>query len=127
MKKILIAISLFLTSNCVSAQDLQLVDSLMREIASGRSGTNTVDAYVLIAREFRYGDSTAATNNIEEALALAKEIKYPEGEVDAMYEFGRNLLHRNHYKKASELFLSSIEMSQKMGYQEGAANGYNGL
>lgn len=80
----------------------------------------------LAYRESRTGDDISF-QYANEALSLAKELKYPEGIVDSYCSLGLIHFYRSEYKKAKENYDLGLEMLKDIKYQIGEAKAYNGI
>lgn len=86
-----------------------------------------VDLYNQLAMEYSNVDSINTAKFAQKAIELAKEIRYPEAEIDAIFHIAWVNTKRRSYQKALELFNDVLERSSSIKYEKGEANGLLGL
>ncbi len=120
-------IFLLFHSSLLLAQNQATLDSLLLVTESNISDQDKVDTYVKLAEEYRSSDSTKTYHYAQQAIQLAKKIKYPEGKIDALYLMGFLNLSKKNYQETKAIFQQIIQESEKCQYLKGKANGFNGL
>ncbi|MEM6642705.1 MAG: tetratricopeptide repeat-containing sensor histidine kinase [Bacteroidota bacterium] len=121
--------SVLLLSPIISlAQEKNIYDSLLSTANSLPSSPEKVDALIQLAMEYRYAyDSSNTVLYAGKAAEIARNIEYPEGEIDANYEIGWILRLTGHYDEAERVFKQIIADADAIGYLDGKASGLNGM
>jgi two-component system NtrC family sensor kinase len=112
MKTILLTCLLTLSSIIGFTQDKRL-DSLKHELAISRPDTNKVLILVLLTTGYKYSIPDSAFFYGQQALELARQIKFPKGEVQALFYLSVTYRVLGNSSKALELELKSIQIANK--------------
>ncbi|UCH95415.1 MAG: tetratricopeptide repeat protein [Candidatus Aminicenantes bacterium] len=127
---IIIFISLFLiTTACTQETDLKPMDKklLKAKLEKIQNSPRKVD----ILNELAYRESRTwydiAFKYANEALSLAKKLKYSKGIVDSYCSLGLIYFYRSEYEKSKENYDLVLEMVKDIKYQIGEAKAYNGI
>lgn len=112
---------------CGPAASAQVADSLARRLAKAPADTNRVQLLTDLAWEINKTETDKADRLLQEAVALARRLKFPRGEAAAwnglgvVEELRGNLtLAERHYRKA-------LELRRKLGDKSEIAKTLNNL
>ncbi len=94
------------SSRKLDAQDDPILDSLLLLLKTHADDTSKIHTLLILSREYRRTNPEEALKYGFEALNLARDLKYPEGEIDALHVNGSS------YKDLSK-FDSAFMLSQK--------------
>lgn len=124
----LIIIALFLVAHLsTTAQDKNLLDSLTSALENDLTDRERVDTYNELGNLYRNVDFSQIAQYTQPAIALAKEINYPEGLADAYYLNGGIYIWKGEYDSTLLLLDSAMYFAEKVDYKKGKANAYNGM
>lgn len=118
---------LLVCSPALFAQNLKKVDSLRGMLANELPPKQKVKVYNLLAKEFRYTDSSLVGNYVKKAIHWAKTEGNWAGVADAYYHLGWIQMQLGHFPAAIKTYKEAIKVSEKVKYHKGEANAYNGL
>lgn len=105
-------------------QNLKVVDSLLQITESNASDEEKVDAYLNIAFEHVGSDSTGSNFYVSKGLALANQIGYEEGKMDALYVMGRSSLLTGDYTTSEDYLVRLKDDAIRLNYEKGIANAF---
>ena len=117
MKFILITLFLFL-SGVQLAHAQRSIDSLTKLLAHSVEHTNKVLVLVELCGYYQFSDSDTALVLSEEAIQLARKIKYAKGEIRAICRQGEVRHLRGELPLALESEMTAIQLSQKHNYPD---------
>ncbi|OJJ22354.1 hypothetical protein BKI52_06640 [marine bacterium AO1-C] len=109
------------------SQNQATIDSLQSVLKTDISDRQKVDVYNLLAKEYRRSDSSLVARYTNEAIQLAKQIKYSAGVSDAWYFIAWVTMEKGHYSSALEFYKQALEIAQKHHYKKGVANALKGI
>lgn len=127
MKRIIVVSFLLYLSFSVVGQANLNVDSLMQLTQSDISAKEKINIYLKLADFYSSSDSIKTAEVANKAIALSKQINYPQGSIDGLFEIGWVTMRYGHNEKATELYRQVIEEAKQIGYQKKQAQGWNGL
>ena len=117
MKFILITLFLFL-SGVQLAHAQRSIDSLTKLLAHSVEDTNKVLVLIELCGYYQFSDSDTALVLSEEAIQLARKIKYAKGEIRAICRQGEVRHLRGELPLALESEMTAIQLSQKHNYPD---------
>ncbi|WP_462247312.1 hypothetical protein [Ekhidna sp.] len=123
MRRFFVVVFALITVHPMIAQTPE-IDSLVELTNSDIPQKDKVDIYNKLAFKFLVFDSVSTAKYGSEAIKIASEIGYTEGESDAYYAIGWVTKVFGHHTKAIELFNKVLEVSSRSDYVKGLANGY---
>lgn len=124
-----IAFSLLLSCGLISAalsQNQKVIDSLSQVIDTTTSDKQKVNAWVLIAAEYRQIDPDLTSSNARKGIELAEAINYPQGKADGLYQIGFSHVRVGRYSEALNYFEQIEALSEAVNYMKGLSDAYNG-
>jgi len=126
MKTILLTCLLTLSSIIGFTQDKRL-DSLKHKLAISRPDTNRVLVLVELINLYKFSIPDSAFFYGLQALALARQIKFPKGETQSLFYLGVTYRALGNSSKALELELKSLQIADKNNLMYEKANVLIGL
>ncbi|MDQ6757588.1 MAG: tetratricopeptide repeat protein [Bacteroidota bacterium] len=122
MKKIF----LFLLSIAfVFNSSAQIIDSLKRALAIAKEDTTKVNILVLLS--YYDGSYENGLKLSQEALALAKKIKYEKGEAESMHQLANQFRIVNNYILALHYYIESLKIKERLNDQAGYSRSLSGI
>lgn len=125
LQTIVIIIGLILPFQ-LGAQNQQIVDSLQQALV-GAEGKGRVEVLANLAANYRWNNLEQTEKYAGDAIALAKEIGYKEGEGMAYFYWGWARVTNRDLRKGLELYNKSLELIEATGNQAFLAQVYNGF
>lgn len=125
-----IAISLILSCCFIAtafSQNQKVIDSLNQVIDTTSSSKVKVNAWILIAAEYRQIDADLTSSYARKGIELAEAINYPQGKADGLYQIGFSHVRVGRYNEALNYFEQIEALSKSINYLEGLSNAYNGF
>jgi adenylate cyclase len=96
------------------ARDQKRIDSLINIATSKVNDTNKVMALYHLAIIYRRNDPQKAISNAEEALMLARELKWKKGEAESLKNLGNTYHLVTDYPKERECFELSLKIFEEL-------------
>ena len=112
-----------LSSNFLSAQQ-ERIDNLHRQLSTSKSDTNRVNILAELASLHPNNDSSITY--AQKGITLCEKIDYPKGEAKCFFQMGLAYMSSAGYLQAIQSFQKSLEVSKKIGDEEGMINGLEG-
>ena len=106
---------LLLVSSSLYGQRQAYLDSLLMTLAESERDTLRVQLLATISEEYLHFDPDEAATYLEEALALSKELQYPEGEAQAYDGLGAVHYEKFDMKNAISFYMRALERYKGMG------------
>lgn len=121
----LVLIFSFYLSGLLSAQSAQ-IDSL-RQILDKVQGEEQVDLLIELAASYKNIDVEEGLALADEALVLARNMAYPDGEASALLNKGRLLRMQSRYTEALENFFAALKLYESTRNKLQVAYVYNDI
>ena len=122
MRKI---ISCLLLIAFVSDSSAQITDSLKQALAVAKEDTTKVNILVLLS--YYDGSYVNGLKLSQEALALAKKIKYEKGEAESMHQLANQFRIINNYSLAMHYYIESLKIKERLDDQAGYSRSLAGI
>jgi tetratricopeptide (TPR) repeat protein len=101
------------------------VDSLKAALAASKEDTNRVWALNNLGRNIVNSDTTLVL--ADQAIALSKKLKFVKGEAEAYNNIAYWHNMKGDYYKSLENYLTSVKLSESVGYEAGLKRSYNSM
>jgi tetratricopeptide (TPR) repeat protein len=131
MRKRYILLQLFLivqSAVCIAQQD-RIIDSLLNALTNQKKDTSKVRTLLAISNRYRTMNANPTISYIlrtrnfaEDALLLAKELKFRNGIADSYIEIG--FAHRDNYPERLKCFYLSLKLRNEIGDKKDIAECY---
>ena len=89
------------------------IDSLRHELSIGVQDTSRVLTMTGLANAYKFYKPDSSLYYAQQALALARQIKYPKGEFQALFMMGFTLGVVGNYTRALEIELKALRIAEK--------------
>jgi serine phosphatase RsbU (regulator of sigma subunit)/DNA-binding CsgD family transcriptional regulator len=129
LKKILVlfVICIFWNKNSIQSQSFE-IDSLLTELNQAKEDTTKVNILNNISYQFYFvGDFDTELKYAEDALNLAKKLKWKKGIAHALKNIGSAYDDKGNYIEALEYYTQSIKLFEEIGSKKGIADTYNNI
>lgn len=103
------------------------IDSLRHELSIGVQDTSRVLTMTGLANAYKFYKPDSSLYYAQQALALARQIKYPKGEFQALFMMGFTLGVVGNYTRALEIELKALRIAEKNNFLRGKAEVFNRL
>ena len=113
MKTILLTCLFTLSSIVGFAQNKKRRDSLKHELAISRADTNRVLVLIQLINSYKFSIPDSAFFYGQQALVLARHIKFPKGEANALYFLSVTNGALGNSSSSLELILKSLQIADK--------------
>ncbi|MBE0641457.1 MAG: tetratricopeptide repeat protein [Bacteroidales bacterium] len=123
MRAILLPVTILIMSSSLAARTGR-IDSLRQRLSSVQD-TQYVLTLSDLCWEFRLVDQDSALNYGQQALSLARRLKYAKGEAQALNDLGIIHIDRSEYSAALDHFTRALQIRQGLGDSAGVAAIYN--
>ncbi len=124
IKSFALAILLAILCSITFAQNRKAIDSLSRELSISKQDTGHVNSMIWLAGHYWTYKSDSALFFGQGALELARQIKFPKGESNALAMLGLINNTIGNYTKALDLFLKALQVAERNninGYEKAHA------
>lgn len=98
-----------------SAQELMNLDSLLQQLRTTNDDTTKVLLYINIGQQYENNEPETAKQYYRKALALSRDIDYPQGELKFVSNYTYVLNVQGHYDSSLQLNLQAVELSKTLG------------
>jgi two-component system, NtrC family, sensor kinase len=127
----ILTITFFLTFACGIASSQQVFDvyndSLKQNLSIEKQDTSRVLTMAILCASYAFANFDSAVAYGNQALALAKKIKFPRGEAWALNCLGNAFINQGDIPKSMELRLKSLQIAEQYGYLTEEAACLDGL
>ena len=124
MKKIFL-ISLLIAYAFSTPAQHGIIDSLQHALSDAKEDTARVNILVLLS--YYDGSYVRGLQLSQQALALAKKIKYEKGEAESMHQLGNQFRIVNNYILALHYYIESLKIKERLGDQAGSSRSLAGI
>ncbi|OYT15338.1 MAG: hypothetical protein B7C24_13585, partial [Bacteroidetes bacterium 4572_77] len=116
MKKLILIIVLILTTCSLSAQKQgqELIDSLLAELPNAKKDTNKVNLLNTLSFNYSAVDSKKGIEFGKEALEIAKDIGWEQGQAVAYCRLGVNYWAMSNFDKALEYYHKTLKIYEEI-------------
>ncbi len=125
MKKSLFLLFFILSAVRISGQVPQHVDSLKRLLFGTRE--DTVKVMTLVNLSFFDQSYQHGLDLAEEALSLARKIKYKKGEAESLHQVANQCLDASNYPMALDYYLQSLKIKEAINDRSGMGRTLSGI
>ncbi|MEP7374756.1 MAG: tetratricopeptide repeat protein [Chitinophagaceae bacterium] len=128
MKKLSGFIFFMLIACVVAAQqshkfELATKDSLEKLLAASQPDTNRVMIFSELAIRYLRSNHDTATMYAQKGLALARTLKFRQGEADCLRRSGLVLFQQGRYPEALDIYQRALKISERINYLFGMSAG----
>ena len=108
-------------------QEQAAIDSLKHLLPISSKDTSRVLALVQLSNAYNSYRPDSSIYYAQQALVLARKIKYPKGEFEALFRMGFTLGMVGNYPRALDMLLKALRIAEKHLFGEGKARVLNRL
>ena len=127
VKKLSLIVFSAFWSLTTSAQTL-ITDTLLKKLAVEKEDTTKVKTLLILSDQYyQAGDQDNEIKYADNALQLAKKLKYKKGEANANLTLGAIYDAQGNYAEALKTFSASIKIYEEIGQKMGTADSYNNI
>ena len=111
----------------VQGQDLQMIDSLEKEVGYAKEDSNKTRLYYRIWQQYRNNDMEKATYYARIGLAHARKVKWDKGIAAFYTSIGEGFDNQRANDSAIFYYNKAIDIYQKIDFPKGLAGVYNNM
>ncbi len=112
MKFTVLFIAIFLTLTFASAQNIIVVDSLVKQLTLSKNDTNRVSLLVRLGELYNRANPALALRYAQEGVTSAQKLNYKKGEAQCLYQIGGAFNVQGRYPEALEVLLKAKKINE---------------